>query len=205
MFRELFESPFRVGKQGKDAFSKEYEWNNHYKNSSPKLLTDNFTSKKYKIYKTEGSIFVVDNKGNYKLGVEYTTSKNPLVLRINTAHSKESKLFGKFAQYMLKYYTYFSSGDKQSEQAEKSWRHIVDKANSVYSDGVTIKPIEKSEVKDLYNTPTRIAISETAMFGHKFLYFEKEYYDKIQNSTSFRDLIKNDPDGADNFLFLLSI
>jgi len=199
VFRELFETPFRTGTRNKD-FNKKIDWE-HYKNTKfIRLIADNFTSRNYKIYKSgdkSGSMFVISSSG-YKLGIEYTTKKD--ILRINTAHSDEPKLFGKFVFFMLRFYKYVSSRQDQSTQAEKAWLHILNKADNVYIDSDTIIKTKKEKIKDLYNTPARIAISED-VFPYSTVYFSNRYL-KLLESQSFMRLSW---DSKDNYLFPLSI
>lgn len=199
MFKKLFETPFRTGTRDKNDFSGEIDWESYRNNIN--MVTDNFTAKKYKVYKSEIRYFITDKKDNYLLGIQFSEIKikGKISIEIETVHSKEKGLYSKFIEYLASEYGYVISHNKQSTQAEKSWKKIVDLSNKVYKVlGNEIIEIKKSEIKDLYSTSWKIAISENNN-GYSVM---KPYFDKEMLSVGkFRDEVNRDPKIGDDVLF----
>ena len=153
----LNETPIRTGVHDSNNYSFKKDWD-FYKNSQfITKIEDNFTSKKYDIYKTDNKMFIVKNN-TYKLGIEYSIDK---YFNINIAHSNEKGLYGKFLDYLLHKYKIVFSGLQQSTQAEKSWNKLFNKYDIVIQDKGKIFDISKNDIDKYYGKPIRIGIRES--------------------------------------------
>ncbi len=196
MFKEIFETPLRQGTRNPGDFSGELDFKSYINSSLLLLIDDKFTAKRYKIYKTPSKYFVTDKNDIYKLYIEYTLIPNGI--QIDIAHSDEPRLFGKFMEYLVTKFTYVVSGDRQSKQAEKSWKRLLKNYKDIYINiGNEYEKINHKDIEMYYNTTARIAIKESEQGYTKNLidFLEKE---KI---STFRQLIENSPEQADCYLF----
>ncbi len=162
------------------------------------MVHDNFTSKGYKIFKSQNKYFIIQKE--YLLGVEFTLRKDGI--QIETAHSLEKGLFIKFVDYLTTEYQIVFSGNSQSTQAEKAWKKIIKNSNNVYIDvnGDVFK-INKNDTNQYYNKNTRIGISKNK--NDNYTIREEIYKEKLLNSGGFRKLVNENPKEADKILFNL--
>ena len=206
----LKESPFIQGIKDKNSHSMEMDFKYYLNSDILKLISDDFTAMNYKIYKTPSYYFVTESN-KYLLSIQYTdisliyNNKKHKSIQIETAHSKEKGLYPKFLEFLMSKkggYKFIVSDSKQSVQANKSWKKLINRSENIYKIlGNDIVKIDKTEVKELDNTPWKLGISENSVNNHTNRLLE--YYDALTKYTYRRD-IKNNPKDGDDILFISS-